>query len=49
MGENTYSQELSPHQQLRGQSLAIKRRIIIEAWISGFPQIPQTSHEGLLM
>ena len=37
MSEGTYSQELSPHQQLQEQALAIKRRII-DAWISDLPQ-----------
>src|SRR2546423_1430431 len=41
MSEGTYSQELSPHQQLQEQALAIKRTII-DAWISDFPQIPPT-------
>jgi hypothetical protein len=41
MSEGTYSRELSPHQQLQEQALAIKRRII-DAWISDFPQIPPT-------
>jgi hypothetical protein len=41
MSEGTYSKELSPHQQLQEQALAIKRRII-DAWISDLPQIPPT-------
>src|SRR5271155_1500754 len=41
MSEGTYSQELSPRQQLQEQALAIKWRII-DAWISDFPQIPPT-------
>lgn len=51
MSEGTYSQELSPHQQLQEQALAIKCKII-HAWISDFPQIqpppessfPATAH-----
>lgn len=41
MSEGAYSQELSPHQQLQEQALAIKRRII-DAWISDIPKIPPT-------
>jgi len=41
MSEGIYSQELSPHQQLQEQALAIKRRII-DAWVSDLPQIPPT-------